>query len=311
MAKKKFNLFKIIGLLSPEILFFCTQLFLVISCYLVFVRKSEDWIATTILVSSTLTFMNFTILFRSMRPFQFKKHFFKSIPPSNWTLVPVPAFFFFYFIAGSFILPLVILTKTSYAAAQFMIISGTAPAIIFLIGTIIGRKGEGLSRPLFKKIRVWHGASVLYIIIGTLTIFIADWNPLLQHYNASLKVVRQYNSTDVSLNDICRADIGVYPASMKKAKCRIRLFCNGKRLFGNLGQGIIDCKTTVTGENINIYGGDDVTSDGDPALRINTHRKRLTFSRRYPLPGGVEFEASITSLKKLTIPVFKTEKKQF
>lgn len=300
MKNKKIKIGHTFTALSPEILIFLSQIFLVICLYLVFVRHSADWYATTLVVSSTLALFNLAILYNSLRPWKFTREVLYGEQSNAWSEPALFAFFMLTCITGTIILPGVLLVGTAYAAAQLMLVCGCGWALIIIIGTFFGRKNKGLQRPLRGPFRVWHLSIMLYAAMIYFTWHIADWNPTLRHYTAELTVTDVKGIEGVSEQDHCVADVGTYPEALKKPKCRVRFFCGGRKLFGHLGLGAIKCKYSHQGDSFYISGADPVSDDGDPALRINTKKKLLHYSEHYSLNRRIELKAEITDIKPFT-----------
>jgi len=291
--KKKKNKRGIIAAL-PEAMILLSIILSSLSFYFVFMKKTKDFYAIALLVSSALAAVNFAILFVSLRKGGLLKG-----GPNDWARIALSSLGLFIAVGAFFALNFAF--KTSYAAAQMMLGCGSGLAIIFIIGSIYWRKSSGLKRELFAKIRVWHISIVLYCIVAAATWFIADWNPTLRHYSAKLQAKKVRSHDFIKKGDICEADIGTYPTKMKIRKCRVRFFCGGKRLFGVLGGGMIKCRYRH-GERFFIVGEDPSADDGDPALRVNTRRKLLQYSSDHSLRRKVEAEFKIIKIEPFTFP---------
>jgi hypothetical protein len=283
--------------LSPEIMFFFAQLFIILSIYNVFFLQSRNWELTTISVSLAFAFINFTIICFSLRPYSFSLDLVYKKQNNNWGIATFFIFFIFMFIYVSYSISAIFAIKTSYVAAQLIIFSGVIFSLLLAVGTFFAFKSPGINRKIKKTISIRYFLIIIYLVVAALAWHIADWNPTLTHYTSEVKIIKTNGIEGIKKNDICYIDVGTYSGSVKKNKCRIRFFCNGKKLFGGIGLGMVNSKVSLKDDSIYIKGADNSVTDGDPAFSIDTKRGLIRFSKKYSLKYRSELTGKILGLK--------------
>jgi hypothetical protein len=277
---------------SPEISLFFSQLLVLLCCYLIIIKKSENWLITTLAVSATLGFINTTVLHYSLRPVKrYNKKLATHGPGYAWAIA-----FLFLLLTGATIMFPALLLQNPFGAALLILSFGAGWSFLFLIALLMVRKSEGPAYKLTGNFRVWHLGTLLYGIIGVSSWFLADWNPSVPHHTVRAEVVRVKGISGISPGDPCTTDISWYRKE-KKIKCRSYFSCGGKRLFGSIGMGIFPCSLSYADGSLSVKGADNSVSDGDPAFSINTESSVILYSTKKPLPAHPELEAKIVKKK--------------
>jgi hypothetical protein len=278
---------------SPEISLFFSQLLVLLSCYLVIIKKSENWLITTLTVSATLGFINITVLHYSLRPV--KSHNRKLAqhgPGYAWAM----GILLLVLTASTIMFPAILL-ENPLGAAYLILSFGAGWSFFLLIALLMVKKSEGPAYKLYGNLKVWHLGALLYLVIGASSWFLADWNPSVPHHIIRAEVVKVKGISGISPGDSCTADISWYRKEEKKIKCRSYFSCNGKRLFGSIGMGIFPCRISYANDIFSVRGADNSTSDGDPAFSINTDSSVILYSTKKPLPYHPELVAKIAKKK--------------
>ncbi len=279
---KKIKMSKIISQFSPEIMFLISQIFTALSIYNVFFLHSKNWGLTTISVSLAFAFLNITIIYFGLRPYKFS---IKNISKNRYNIWGTSAFlipFVFMMIYISFSITAIVI-QTSYAAAQLIILSGSILPLTIAVCLIFTSKSPGLNRKFRKTVPIRFFLITIFLFIAASAWHVAEWNPTLKHYTTEIEITKSNGLDNIQVGDKCYADIGTYSGTVKKNRCRVRFFCNGKRLFGSLGMGMINGKISTKDNNIYIKAQDSSVKDGDPAFSINTDKELIRFSKNYSL----------------------------
>jgi len=175
-------------------------------------------------------------------------------------------------VAGSYLL---FILKTAYGMALLLFIAGWGGALICL-GLLAmqtqGKKDKDKNAGSAFMIRTGAGA-VIYAAVSVGIWFLADWNVSLQHQQYTAQVQSISGKPIVPVGTRCDVDIAVYGE-----RCRVRFFCDGRRLFGKIGSGVLKCKINREGRRFNVRGKDPNPRDGDPAMVVDTVRGTLWFS---------------------------------
>ncbi len=282
---------KKIGHYSPEISLFISQVLVLVSCYLVFMKRSESWLITTLAVSAALAFINLTILHYMLRPVKIHD----PGPAIHGPGYAWSAALALLFISGASLVPPALLMHSPLGAAIMIMSFGGGWALFLFIALLIVKKSEGPAHKLFGNFRISHIGALLFGAVAVSSWFLAEWNPSVPHYRFRGEVVKVKGISGISPGDPCTADISWFREGNGKPKCRSSFSCGGKRLFGSIGMGIFPCRMSYSGNSLFVRGADNSVSDGDPAFSINTETSVILYSTKKPLPAHPELEARIVT----------------
>jgi hypothetical protein len=194
-------------------------------------------------------------------------------------------------VAMTVLIPALII-DTAFGPALLFLVTGWGLAVTVAVMLVVYRRAEGPTRSLVGPVKVWHLGLVLSAAMAAFTYWLADWNPTLRHYRVEARATGVDGLAGVAVGDLCELDLGWFPGAFGDEKCRARLFCNGRKLFGGIGVAVFSCN--VREQPTLVISGEDVAADdGDPAFSVDTATGQVRFSERSLWEGPPNLAAEI------------------
>ena len=169
----------------------------------------------------------------------------------------------------------------SYQMAQVMIFGcGGVTPLILLICMIGFRKRAGFSITLFKFIKLWHMALLIFILTAIASIKIAEYNPAFFHVNYRVHITKS-NLENITANNVLVLKFSYQTIMTDYYTMHLTVKSDKKLFFGKFGHGMVygNVSFDKSGKLIlDIYDND--VDDGDPAVTFNTETGKFTFMNK-------------------------------